>query len=481
MMPTNSHSPFKTGLSIFGVFVLFGGIFMAVMAAQNSTEQRSRAYDGGYNDSGYNDGGYDRGGYDGGSYDGGGHNGGGSYPTNTSTTTSPTSDIIIDNRSASIVGNWETGTSASGHYGSDYRFAGPGSGSSYLQYTPNITKAGQYDVYEWHSQGTNRTTAGKIVVSYSGGSKFISMNQQINGGKWNLLGRFTFAQGSSGNVRITNGFSGYSDIVMIADAVKYVYTGTTATVPTPTKVLTYLPTPTNIPPTSVPNVPQPTATSGPSAGPTAKPEPTPTDLPGFESTPEPTNIPEPTEILQPTPTPEADATILALTLGLHGIGNAGENLNATAVGNEAPQRVERMILVEVYDIYNKFVTSHEQSVVYDDSSGMFEGAINLGRIDTGAYTVKVKTDQYLSTRVSREYLANGQMNDLPTMVLRGGDVNSDDKINILDYNVLTGCYSDLLPAIDCTDDNTIHADLNDDGKVNQFDYNFFLRELSSNR
>ncbi|MFN7140932.1 MAG: family 10 glycosylhydrolase, partial [Limisphaerales bacterium] len=94
--------------------------------------------------------------------------------------------IIIDNPSATMVGSWTLATSATDKYGSDYRYKGPGTGSAYLQFTPNIQVAGKYDVYEWHSQGSNRTTAAPIVVNYSGGSQTVTLNQQSNGGKWNL-------------------------------------------------------------------------------------------------------------------------------------------------------------------------------------------------------------------------------------------------------------------------------------------------------
>jgi hypothetical protein len=50
-------------------------------------------------------------------------------------------------------------------------------------------------------------------------------------------------------------------------------------------------------------------------------------------------------------------------------------------------------------------------------------------------------------------------------------------INILDYNILMGCYSDLSPAINCPAGEEKRADITDDGAVNQFDYNLFLREL----
>src|SRR5439155_9675989 len=59
-------------------------------------------------------------------------------------------DIILDNTNAEVtfVGAWQTGTSAAGHYGDDYRFASStGSGLSNATYRPYIAVAGNYDVY----------------------------------------------------------------------------------------------------------------------------------------------------------------------------------------------------------------------------------------------------------------------------------------------------------------------------------------------
>lgn len=58
-----------------------------------------------------------------------------------------------------------------------------------------------------------------------------------------------------------------------------------------------------------------------------------------------------------------------------------------------------------------------------------------------------------------------------------GDINGDNKIDILDYNILLGCYSDMLPPTSCNASIKLHADLNNDGKVNQYDYNLFIREV----
>jgi hypothetical protein len=133
-------------------------------------------------------------------------------------------DIVIDNPGAMVVGTWSAGTSAADKFGSDYRFHAQGTGSAYLQFTPNIQTAGNYQVYEWHSIGTNRTLGAPHVITYNGGTVTVNVNQQVNGGKWNLIGTFNFAAGTAGNVRITDGFADGGQVV-IADAIKLVYTG----------------------------------------------------------------------------------------------------------------------------------------------------------------------------------------------------------------------------------------------------------------
>jgi hypothetical protein len=65
-----------------------------------------------------------------------------------------------------------------------------------------------------------------------------------------------------------------------------------------------------------------------------------------------------------------------------------------------------------------------------------------------------------------------------------GDINMDNHLSILDYNVLMSCLND--PDINPSDhtacngnaDFVKRADLEDNGVVNKFDYNLFLREIS---
>ncbi len=131
-------------------------------------------------------------------------------------------DIIVDNPAATTVGTWSVGTSAADKFGADYKFKGQGTGTSYLQFTPNIATAGNYRVYEWHPQGSNRPTGAPHIVAYNGGTQTVNVNQQVGGGAWNLIGTYNFAAGTAGSISITDGFA-QAGMVVMADAIKLVY------------------------------------------------------------------------------------------------------------------------------------------------------------------------------------------------------------------------------------------------------------------
>lgn len=107
-------------------------------------------------------------------------------------------EIIIDNTSGSFScsANWSTGTSSTDKYGTDYRYRSTQAISDLATWTPNIGTSGTYAVYAWWPQGTNRSLTAPYRVYYSGGSKTVSVNQQANGGKWNLLTTQSFGTGT---------------------------------------------------------------------------------------------------------------------------------------------------------------------------------------------------------------------------------------------------------------------------------------------
>lgn len=227
-----------------------------------------------------------------------------------------------------------------------------------------------------------------------------------------------------------------------------------------------------------PSYAPPTVTLLPTQSPTPYYAPTATLAPSIAAVSPTLN---PTVMPSPTSAPVTGDTYVYLNVGLQGIGTAGDSADPNSDGNMNPLRPDRTVTVEIYDASNQLVLSQQGTIDYDTNTGKFVGNVDLGpNFTTGLYTVKVKTDQYLRVLVPGiQTITYGQTTKLPYVSLVVGDINGDNQINIVDYNILIGCYSDLLPATNCNATNNILADLNDDGHVNQFDYNLFLRELST--
>jgi hypothetical protein len=137
-------------------------------------------------------------------------------------------EVIVDNPSCTLVGSWYTGTIATDKYGSNYFYATTAATETKsATWRPSIPTNGEYDVYAWYSQGSNRSAAAPYLVSWNGGSQAVNVNQTTNGGKWNLLAsRKQFAAGTTGTVKLGNG-TGETSKVVIADATRFDYFGPT--------------------------------------------------------------------------------------------------------------------------------------------------------------------------------------------------------------------------------------------------------------
>lgn len=127
-------------------------------------------------------------------------------------------DRIIDNLDPEFsCGNWTTGTMSADKYATDYRWHTTQTVWDPAAWTINMPAGGNYDVYAWWPQGTNRSTQAPYIVSTSGGQVTVIANQQQNGGKWNLLGRYNF---NAGNNSILLSCWAPGGFVVCADAIK---------------------------------------------------------------------------------------------------------------------------------------------------------------------------------------------------------------------------------------------------------------------
>ncbi|MBA4149679.1 MAG: hypothetical protein H0X66_16325 [Verrucomicrobia bacterium] len=130
------------------------------------------------------------------------------------------STIIVDNSASGFnaSANWATATSSTDKYGTNYRYRSATPVSDQATWSVSLPSTKTYTVSAWWPQGSNRSQTAPYIVYHSGGTTTKSVNQQINGGKWNSLGSFTMSGGAN-QVRLscwtTTGF------VVMADAIRW--------------------------------------------------------------------------------------------------------------------------------------------------------------------------------------------------------------------------------------------------------------------
>ncbi len=130
--------------------------------------------------------------------------------------------VIVDNSDTaytSSVGGWTVGSSATDKYGTDYQFATSGAPAASFQWRPNLPFAGVWQVAVWYPAGSNRANNAPYAIAHAGGTSVVRVNQQTNGGRWNILGLYEFEAGTAGSVTLTDDAN---PSVVVADAVRFV-------------------------------------------------------------------------------------------------------------------------------------------------------------------------------------------------------------------------------------------------------------------
>ena len=210
--------------------------------------------------------------------------------------------------------------------------------------------------------------------------------------------------------------------------------------------------------------------------PTLSPTP---PLPTGNVTPTVTTMPN------PSPTPQANDIVLSAIASLHGIGASGDSANPTdsAFSNKQPIHTQREFEINLYNANNQLVLSKKSNLGYVSGQGFYIGTFNLGTsIAPGSYKTKIVTNSYLYKLIPGIIQINPASKiSLPPIALITGDINRDNLINVIDYSLLIGCYSDIQPPVSCSAPTDTLSDLNDDSNVNQIDYNLFIREISVQR
>lgn len=202
-----------------------------------------------------------------------------------------------------------------------------------------------------------------------------------------------------------------------------------------------------------------------------------------QATDTPTVSPSPVATSTPTstPTPTPISTRLNFNVFLHSIGHSGDNASsAYSLSNQNPLHPDRNLHVLVLDAANTVVADQMAQIHYSSVSGNFTGTLDLGvSFPSGPYNVKLQADYHLRRLVPGiQIITTDQTTVLPPVFLTAGDANTDNGLNILDYNIFRNCFSIAAPPVACTPAQKLAADFNDDGAVDGTDYTLFIRELS---
>ena len=183
--------------------------------------------------------------------------------------------------------------------------------------------------------------------------------------------------------------------------------------------------------------------------------------------------PTPTETpLSPTQIPTSIPTVTELPSSLSFIIEMPGISSSSALGrNPNPQRPQRKLVFDVYDADNArvFIGNIPNLLAFDQATGLFGGQINTGNFpatQSAQYFVKVKFDNSLfrqSTGIIT--IQKGTNTTVPITRLISGDLNQDNEISLLDYNIMLTCL------LNSSCEEKFVADLNDDGKVSEVDLN----------
>ncbi len=168
-------------------------------------------------------------------------------------------------------------------------------------------------------------------------------------------------------------------------------------------------------------------------------------------------------------------TFINLSVILPGI---GEN------GNTNPKHATRSALLKVFDKNNQEVLNQQIDLHFDGKVFQTVQSID-SQSESAPYYANIKLSNTLSKTIPGVFmLTPGTTTTLPTVTLTSGDMNNDNTLDIVDFNLFISCVGEK----DCPSKDA--ANFNDDVKgtantadiqpnVDGIDYNILLRSFAS--
>lgn len=138
------------------------------------------------------------------------------------TTTKTLPGIVLDETDAALNGKWQYSTHTPPYVGIGYLHdQNSDKGKKSVTWTPNIPKAGKYEVRLSYCHNVRRATNTPVTIVHASGETTIRINQQEvpkHGKLFRYLGVFKFKKGKAGSITISN--EGTDGKYVIADAIQ---------------------------------------------------------------------------------------------------------------------------------------------------------------------------------------------------------------------------------------------------------------------
>lgn len=131
--------------------------------------------------------------------------------------------IVVDETAATLVGEWQYSTHTPPYVGLGYLHdRKEGKGAKSATFTPDLPRAGRYEVRLAHCNNIRRATNTPVTIRHADGETTLRINQQEpppHGRLFRTLGTFRFEAGRAGGVRVST--EGTEGRYVIADAVQW--------------------------------------------------------------------------------------------------------------------------------------------------------------------------------------------------------------------------------------------------------------------
>lgn len=134
-------------------------------------------------------------------------------------------------------------------------------------------------------------------------------------------------------------------------------------------------------------------------------------------------------------------------------------------------------MVKVFNVDNgQKVADVKGTVALNSTNNTFTGSVPISNVTAGRYDIQIKIDKYLSRRFQSQTLAGSGTYRVPEKILVAGDINNDNFIDILDYNLVAFvCFGSKGQR----DPSCNAADVTDDGKTDIDDVNYVFSNIAS--